>query len=133
MNMPKNPVLPAIFLNFCLIFSTAHAEVNVVVNDPTTGQPLTTQPTTATASSTAPTLTQTNKPTDSQLSQANQQLLTQNAELQRQVSSLNTQNNVLVNEKSGQLLVYGGFIALLSAVIGLLLGWFIFGRNKSTW
>lgn len=120
-------------LSVCLI-STPVFAVDVVVNDPATGQPLAKQPqTTQTNTNTAPTLAQLNKPTDSQLSQANQQLLVQNAELQRQVDSLNTQNNVLINERSSDLFVQGSYVAILAMLVGFGLGWFVFGRNKSGW
>ncbi|MFW2177927.1 MULTISPECIES: hypothetical protein [unclassified Moraxella] len=122
----------------------SHAEPQVVVTDPRTGQPLATQPTPAstvipassiipTQNPAQPTLAQMNKPNDSALSQANNELLAKNAELQRQVDSLNTQNNVLVNEHSGQLFIYGAFTALLSGVLGVALGWVVFGRKKSGW
>lgn len=124
--------------------SISHAVPQVVVTDPATGQPLANQPKPAssvlpasqvipTQNPNQPTLAQLNKPTDSQLSQANTQLLATNAELQRQVSSLTTQNNLLVNEASGQLFIYGAFTAILSGLLGLGLGWLVFGRRKNTW
>lgn len=136
------------FLPFLIMAVTqlpviSHAVPQVVVNDPTTGQPLATQPNIAstviasqvspTQNPNQPTLAQLNKPSDSQLSQANTQLLATNAELQRQVSSLTTQNNVLVNEHSGQLFIYGAFTAILSGLLGLGLGWLVFGRRKNNW
>lgn len=125
------------------ITTATYAVPQVIVNDPKTGQPLTNQPTVAstviasqvspTQNPNAPSLAQLNQPNDSQLSQANQQLLTTNADLQRQVASLTTQNNVLVNEHSGQLFIYGAFTALLATIFGVVLGWLIFGRSKATW
>ncbi len=79
-----------------------------------------------------PTLAQLNQPTDSQLSKANQQLLAKNAELQNQVDSLNTQVKVLVNERSGQIFIYGAVTALLSGILGIALGWLVAGR-KGRW
>lgn len=125
--------LAKLCLSICLI-STPVFAVDVVVNDPATGQPLAKQPqSTQPATPTAPTLAQLNKPNDSQLSQANQELLVKNAELQRQVDSLNTQNNVLVNERSSDLFVKGAYVAVLSVLVGFALAWFIFGRNKTGW
>ncbi|NPA77489.1 MAG: hypothetical protein GXO41_01390, partial [Gammaproteobacteria bacterium] len=77
-------------------------------------------------------LAQLNQPTDSQLSNANQQLLAKNAELQNQVDSLNTQVKVLVNERSGQIFIYGAVTALLSGILGIGLGWLVAGR-KGRW
>jgi hypothetical protein len=79
-----------------------------------------------------PTLAQLSQPTDSQLSNANQQLLAKNAELQNQVDSLNTQVKVLVNERSGQIFIYGAVTALLSGILGIALGWMVAGR-KGRW
>ena len=78
------------------------------------------------------TLAQLNQPTDSQLSNANQQLLAKNAELQNQVDSLNTQVKVLVNERSGQIFIYGALTALMSGILGIALGWLVAGR-KGRW
>lgn len=60
-------------------------------------------------------------PSDSELSKANTELLTKNAELTRQVDDLTTQVNVLVQERSGQLFVYGAITALVSVIIGFIL------------
>lgn len=102
--------------------------VDVVVNDPKTGQPIATPA--PTASSTAPTLAQITKPSDSQLSQANQQLLTKNAELQREIDSLNAQVGVLTHDFSGQLFIYGAFTALLSFIAGAVLSFLVLGRKR---
>lgn len=95
--------------------------VDVVVNNPKTGQPIATP---------APTLDQITKPSDSQLSQANQQLLTKNAELQREIDSLNAQVGVLTHDFSGQLFIYGAFTALLSFIAGAVLSFFVLGRQR---
>lgn len=60
-------------------------------------------------------------PNDSELSRANTELLAKNAELTRQVDDLSTQVNVLVQERSGQLFVYGAMTAIISIVIGFVL------------
>lgn len=60
-------------------------------------------------------------PNDSELSRANTELLATNAELVRQVDDLTTQVNVLVQERSGQLFVYGAMTAIISIVIGFVL------------
>ena len=79
-----------------------------------------------------PTLAQLNQPSAPALQQANEQLLMANAELKRQVDSLATQVNVLVHERSGQLFMYGAVTALLGVLVGLTLGWLVFGR-KGRW
>jgi ABC-type dipeptide/oligopeptide/nickel transport system permease component len=131
----------AVLLTVLQVTSLTHAAPQVVVTDPKTGQPLAKQPEIASsvASSTSPmqnpnqpTLAQLNQPTDSQLSNANQQLLAKNAELQNQVDSLNTQVKVLVNERSGQIFIYGAVTALLSGILGIALGWMVAGR-KGRW
>lgn len=131
----------AILLTMLQVTSLTHAAPQIVVTDPKTGQPLAKQPELASsvASSTSPmqnpsqpTLAQLNQPNDSQLSKANQQLLAKNAALQNQVDSLTTQVNVLVNERSGQLFIYGAVTALLSGMLGIALGWLVAGR-KGRW
>lgn len=131
----------AILLTMLQVTSLTHAAPQIVVTDPKTGQPLAKQPEIASsvASSaspmqnpTQPTLAQLNQPNDSQLSKANQQLLAKNAALQNQVDSLTTQVNVLVNERSGQLFIYGAVTALLSGMLGIALGWMVAGR-KGRW
>ncbi len=152
----QSPVKTAFFaiaLANLMLPSIALAVPEIVVNDPATGQPLANQPQSVTGSimgvassvsATAPTpspmanpnqptLAQMNMPNDSQLSQANTKLLTSNAELQRQVNSLTTQVNVLINERSGQLFMFGVLTAFASLLAGLGLGWVMFGRNKGRW
>lgn len=142
----KSPIKTAFFaitIAGLTLPSIALAVPEVVVNNPETGQPLANQPASSVAATPAssvspmanpnqPTLAQMNTPTDSQLSQANTKLLTTNAELQRQVDSLTTQVNVLVNERSGQLFMFGAMTAFGSVVAGLILGWLLFGR-KGRW
>lgn len=130
-----------VVLTMLQMASLAHAAPQIVITDPKTGQPLAKQPDVAStvASSTSPmqnpnqpTLAQLSQPNDSQLSKANQQLLAKNAELQNQVDSLTTQVNVLVNERSGQIFIYGAVTALLSGILGIALGWMVAGR-KGRW
>ncbi|WP_296404273.1 hypothetical protein [Psychrobacter sp.] len=74
-------------------------------------------------------LASTLQPKESELSAANQQLLSRNAQLQRAVNDLETRVNVLINERSGQLFMYGAVTVAVSLFLGMLLGAFIFGRR----
>lgn len=78
----------------------------------------------------APTLMQAHAPSFDELSRANEELLAKNAELSRQVSSLTTQTNVLVSERSGQLFMYGALVAGVSFFVGLMLGRLLFRRDR---
>ncbi len=69
------------------------------------------------------------QPSDSELSAANQELLSRNAQLQRDVNDLETRVNVLINERSGQLFMYGAVTVAVSLFLGILLGGFIFSRR----
>ena len=69
------------------------------------------------------------QPSDSDLSAANQELLSRNAQLQRDVNDLETRVNVLINERSGQLFMYGAVTVAVSLFLGVLLGGFIFSRR----
>ncbi|WP_312750792.1 hypothetical protein [Psychrobacter sanguinis] len=69
------------------------------------------------------------QPSDSDLSAANQELLSRNAQLQRDVNDLETRVNVLINERSGQLFMYGAVTMGVSLFLGVLLGGFIFSRR----
>lgn len=69
------------------------------------------------------------QPSDADLSAANQQLLSRNAQLQRDVNDLQTRVNVLINERSGQLFMYGAVTVAVSLFLGVLLGGFIFSRR----
>ena len=66
---------------------------------------------------------------DSELSAANQELLSRNAQLQRDVNDLETRVNVLINERSGQLFMYGAVTVAVSLFLGVLLGGFVFSRR----
>ncbi|WP_019673278.1 hypothetical protein [Psychrobacter lutiphocae] len=70
------------------------------------------------------------QPSDADLSAANQELLSRNAQLQRDVNDLETQVNVLINERSGQLFMYGAVTVAVSFILGLVLGGFIFSRRE---
>ncbi len=70
----------------------------------------------------APTMLDALSPDESELSRANTELLAKNAELSRHVDDLSTQVNVLVQERSGQLFIYGVVTALMSLIIGFILG-----------
>lgn len=80
-----------------------------------------------------PTLADLQNPDESELSQANLDLLAKNAELQSRVDELTTQVNVLVNERSGQMFLYGMMSVLLGLVVGIGLMWFVVSKNKSDW
>lgn len=77
-----------------------------------------------------PTLAAELQPTDKALSAANQQLLSRNAQLQRQVNDLQTQANVLVYESKGQLFLYGAFTVLISLLVGIFISWLVFVRRE---
>lgn len=72
------------------------------------------------------------QPSQSKLSAANQTLLTQNAKLQREVNDLQTQVNVLIHERSGQIYLYGVFTVIVSLLVGFGLGMFVF-HQRDRW
>lgn len=69
------------------------------------------------------------QPSSKALSDANQALLSRNAQLQRQVNDLQTQTNVLVYESKGQLFLYGAFTVLISLLVGIFISWLVFVRR----
>ena len=69
------------------------------------------------------------QPSTKALSEANQELLSRNAQLQRQVNDLQTQANVLVYESKGQLFLYGAFTVLISLLVGIFVSWLVFVRR----
>lgn len=77
----------------------------------------------------APTLAQLAKPDDNQLSRANIELLAKNSQLQGRIDELTTQVNVLVNERSGQLFLYGVISTLASFTLGFILASLIIKRK----
>jgi len=70
------------------------------------------------------------QPSSKALSAANQELLSRNAQLQRQVNDLQTQANVLVYESKGQLFLYGAFTVLISLLVGIFISWLVFVRRE---
>lgn len=70
------------------------------------------------------------RPSNNALSEANQELLSHNAQLQRQVNDLQTQVNVLVYESKGQLFLYGAFTVLISLLVGIFISWLVFVRRQ---
>ena len=70
------------------------------------------------------------QPSSKALSDANQQLLSRNAQLQRQVNDLQTQANVLVYESKGQIFLYGAFTVLISLLVGIFISWLVFVRRE---
>jgi len=70
------------------------------------------------------------QPSNKALSAANQELLSRNAQLQRQVNDLQTQANVLVYESQGQLFLYGALTVLLSLLVGIFISWLVFVRRE---
>ncbi len=79
------------------------------------------------------TLIMTQKPSETALSVANKELLSENNKLERKISELQTQVNVLVNERGGQLFLYGALTALISFFIGGFVSWFFLARGRSRW
>lgn len=113
------------------------ASQNTANLSPNTAQPSAqsaTQPTTVPANPHDPnadTMLDLITPNDSELSQANQQLLAKNAELSFAVDNLTTQVHVLTQERSGQLFTYGAMTAIFSMIIG-----FVFAKllnKKDRW
>ncbi|WP_227429735.1 bZIP transcription factor [Psychrobacter sp. I-STPA6b] len=70
------------------------------------------------------------QPSANDLSEANQKLLSRNAQLQRDVNDLETQVNVLVNERSGQLFLYGAITVVTGLLVGIFIGWLVFSRRE---
>lgn len=90
-----------------------------------------TAPAATTAASTNDTLLAAQlQPSSKALSDANQELLSRNAQLQRQVNDLQTQANVLVYESKGQLFLYGAFTVLISLLVGIFISWLVFVRRE---
>ncbi|AWY19788.1 hypothetical protein LP123_04265 [Moraxella bovis] len=77
----------------------------------------------------APTIAELNSPDDNELSRANTELLAKNSELQGRIDELTTQVNVLVNERSGQLFLYGVISTLVSFILGFILASLIMKRK----
>lgn len=118
---------------------SAHAAptiTNTATTDPSATAPLTEQA--ATTQATTPnssldiknTLAAQLQPSNKALNAANQELLSRNAQLQRQVNDLQTQANVLVYESKGQLFLYGAFTVLISLLVGIFVSWLVFVRRE---
>ena len=120
------------FASIVLIIAvSAVAAPTVTNNDLAATPPITNQNTSA--QSTPPandTLAAQLQPSDKALSDANQALLSRNAQLQRQVNDLQTQVNVLVYESKGQLFLYGSFTVLISLLVGIFVSWLVFVRRE---
>lgn len=86
-------------------------------------------PTLATPNANSTLLAAQLQPSSKALSDANQTLLSRNAQLQRQVNDLQTQANVLVYESKGQLFLYGAFTVLISLLVGVFISWLVFVRR----
>ena len=105
-------------------------------NAPQSSDPQTTAPVIEMATAAKPatdindTLAAQLQPSNKALSAANQELLSRNAQLQRQVNDLQTQANVLVYESKGQLFLYGAFTVLLSLLVGIFISWLVFVRRE---
>jgi len=141
------PSLSAALLSSVLLMTTVVAAPTVTVTDPATGQPM--PPATATEGAATPTdpnaptngvsaspvvdpnsLAAQLQPTDNALSAANQELLSRNAKLQREVNDLQTQVNVLIYESKGQMFLYGAFTVLVSLLVGIFVSWLVFVRRQ---
>ena len=98
---------------------------------PVPAQPISTaQPTKNSVMNISDTLAAQLQPSDKALSDANQQLLSRNAQLQRELNDLQTQVNVLVYESKGQLFLYGAFTVLISLLVGIFISWLVFVRRE---
>lgn len=118
---------------------SAHAAPTLTVTDPTVdsadeqtvaNQTTNTESTPNSTTSASNTLAAQMQPSDKALSAANQDLLSRNAQLQRQVNDLQTQANVLVYESKGQLFLYGAFTVLISLLVGVFISWLVFVRRQ---
>lgn len=105
---------------------TTQAAPTVTTNAPTPSE----SPAATAAPQAGDTLAAQIQPTDKALSAANQELLSRNAQLQRQVNDLQTQVNVLVYESKGQLFLYGAFTVLGSLLVGIFVSWLVFVRRE---
>lgn len=141
-------ILSSALLSGLLLTTTAYAAPTVTVTDPVTGQPVTQGPDTdGTANPADPNATSPDgvvanpvidpnslaaqlQPTDNALSAANQELLSRNAKLQREVNDLQTQVNVLIYESKGQMFLYGAFTVLISLLVGIFISWLVFVRRQ---
>lgn len=117
-----NAVLAPNTVNQLALPNTASNTVSATAaNQATSAQP---------ATNISDTLAAQLQPSTKALSEANQELLSRNAQLQRQVNDLQTQVNVLVYESKGQLFLYGAFTVLVSLLVGIFISWLVFVRRE---
>lgn len=113
--------------------NTSPATPSATASQETIGQETVGQETAVTTANTTPnntSLAAQLQPSNKALSDANQELLSRNAQLQRQVNDLQTQANVLVYESKGQLFLYGAFTVLISLLVGIFVSWLVFVRRE---
>ena len=119
--LAPNAVLAPNTVNQLALPNTASNKVSTTAaNQATSAQP---------ATNISDTLAAQLQPSTKALSEANQELLSRNAQLQRQVNDLQTQVNVLVYESKGQLFLYGAFTVLVSLLVGIFISWLVFVRR----
>ena len=121
-SLAPNAVLAPNTVNQLALPITALNTVSTTAPNPATS----TQP----ATNISDTLAAQLQPSTKALSEANQELLSRNAQLQRQVNDLQTQVNVLVYESKGQLFLYGAFTVLVSLLVGIFISWLVFVRRE---
>ena len=120
--LAPNAVLAPNTVNQLALPNTASNTVSTTApNQATSAQP---------ATNISDTLAAQLQPSTKALSEANQELLSRNAQLQRQVNDLQTQVNVLVYESKGQLFLYGAFTVLMSLLVGIFISWLVFVRRE---
>ena len=119
--LAPNAVLAPNTVNQLALPNTASNTVSATAaNQATSAQP---------ATNISDTLAAQLQPSTKALSEANQELLSRNAQFQRQVNDLQTQVNVLVYESKGQLFLYGAFTVLVSLLVGIFISWLVFVRR----
>lgn len=115
-----------------LVINTAHAQSSTSTPATTSGSDTDVPPPPINPHKPdAPTLAELQGISNEALSDANTELLAKNAELQNRVDELTTQVNVLVNERSGQLFLYGALTVIISFFLGFALARLLFIRRKN--
>lgn len=110
--------------------TTAAGTQNALNNPASPNSPTSYNNVNGTSAASSNTLASQLQPTFDELSTANQQLLSRNARLQRDVNELDTQVKVLVNERSGQLFMYGTITVIAGILVGIFIGWLVFARRE---
>lgn len=64
---------------------------------------------------------------------ANSELTSQNATLTQENNALQTQVNVLTQERSSQIFITGAFVAIGGIFLGFIAAWLLTGRRSSDW